>query len=101
MVAGDKDPLDGEEPPDGDVAVELPGAAVLERSKASWVKPVVVAALREDFDVVSDCNSPSADEAAAMSMAKLPDTPQQGGPISCIRFSKRCAREKTLTKQRS
>jgi hypothetical protein len=99
MVVDDRQPLDDEEPPEEDGAVELLGVTEPVRSKAFCVKPVV-AAPGEDFDVVSDCKSPSAEEAAAISMTKLPDTPQQSGPIPRLRFSKLRAREKTSIKQR-
>jgi hypothetical protein len=77
MVSGDKRPL-VEELPDPEVDNVL-SAVMLAGSNAGvafWVTPVVGVA--DVFLVVSDCRTPSADEAAprANSMTKLPDTPQ-------------------------
>jgi hypothetical protein len=100
MVVGDKQPLDDEEPLEEDVAVELPGVTELVRSKAFCVRPVV-AALDEDFDVVSDCKSPSADEAAAISMTKLPDTPQHRGPYSRHQVQQAVCQRKNIDKTKA
>jgi ribulose-phosphate 3-epimerase len=82
MVDGDSHAGGDHEPLEGGADVEVFVVDVLERSKAFWVRPVV-AALDGDFCEVSDCKSSSADEAAAMNMTKLLDTPQLRGPIPC------------------
>jgi hypothetical protein len=97
MVLGDKQPLDDHEPPEDGVDVEVLEEFVLVISKAFWFTPVV-AALDWDFCDVSDCNSPSADEAAAMNMTKLPDSPQPRPPISPVSVQQAVCQRKNFDK---
>jgi hypothetical protein len=80
MVSGDRVPL-CEEPLELEDEVELFAVKMLVGSNVVvvfCVKPV--AGVAEDFCVVSDCNSSSADEAAASIMTKLLDMPQPARP---------------------